>query len=103
MDLNNLNIDPAGLTRGLELLFDYIPSSYIMATKHRKEGVHICGDMELQPFEMRKDDIILKIGTYRYEKDIKYNPRLVKSIEPIGISKDELKEQLAQLHGLGYI
>jgi len=124
MDLYNLNINPAGLTKGLEDLFGYMPTSYVLETKSRTENHRVVNaDMELQPFEImkivktnfqdagnepgsfpsiKKDDIILRIIPYTIN-DIHHNPRFVRTIEYKGISEDRLRMQLKELHELGYI
>ena len=49
-----------------------------------------------QAFEAKKDGITLKIIPYSTE-DKKYSPRLVKTIEPKGISLDKLITELKEL------
>lgn len=104
MDFYNLNIDPFRFAKGLEEIFHYEPIEImIYETKKRVENkVTINADLELQPFEIRKKDIVLKIIPYTIN-DANHNPRLVKTIKPNGISEDELGKQLNELHQLGYI
>jgi hypothetical protein len=74
------------------------PDKLYYETKHRFDKKHLIvnSDLELQPFELTKGAIKIRVIPYTIN-DIGKDPRKVKTIKVEGISLDKVLEQISQI------